>query len=61
MRKRVVGQAFVDVPQKDLDSGVAPDTGTLDVGASRLLRIQSGPERPANSGSGVLSYSTVWH
>ena len=40
--------AYVDVPDADLESGVAPDIGTLDASASRLLRILSGLEPPQN-------------
>jgi hypothetical protein len=40
--------AYVEVPQADLDSGVAPDTGSLDPSVSRFLRIHSGLERPTN-------------
>jgi len=51
--------SYVEVPQADLDSGVAPDAGSLDSSASRLLRVHSSPEPPANPHV-AIKYRDYW-
>jgi hypothetical protein len=51
--------AYVDVPDVDLASGVAPDIGALAPSAARFLRIHSGPNLPPKPHT-AIQYRDHW-